>query len=154
MVERGIDIWCLALETIALLQLALFGSEDDGARHGKHGLAGAGSLQDRIPSWGFANTGTRFGKFMQAAAATTLAEKFSDAGMVHQLTGACPTVALHVLWDLPNGLNDVPHVEELSRKRGVNAGSINPNVFQDQEYKYGSLGNPDPAVRQQASIIF
>ena len=44
-----------------------------------------------LPSWGFANTGTRFGKFMQPAAATNLAEKFSDAGMVNQLTGACPT---------------------------------------------------------------
>ena len=103
-----------------------------------------------LPSWGFANTGTRFGKFMQAAAATNLAEKFSDAGMVNQLTGACPTVALHTLWDLPNGLKDVAHVEELFRKSGVKAGSINPNFFQGQEYKFGALGNPDPAVRQQA----
>ena len=56
-----------------------------------------------IPSWGFANTGTRFGKFVQAAAATTIEEKFSDAGQVHALTGVCPTIALHVLWDLPKG---------------------------------------------------
>ena len=103
-----------------------------------------------LPSWGFANTGSRFGKFMQAAAATNLAEKFSDAGMVNQLTGACPTVALHVLWDLPNGLKDVAHVEELGKKCGVIAGSINPNVFQGQEYKFGAAGNPDPAIRQQA----
>ncbi len=103
-----------------------------------------------LPSWGFANTGSRFGKFMQAAAATNLAEKFNDAGMVHQLTGACPTVALHAIWDLPNGLKDVPHVEELARKCGVVAGSINPNVFQGQEYKFGAAGNPDPAIRKQA----
>ncbi len=103
-----------------------------------------------LPSWGFANTGTRFGKFMQPAAATNLAEKFSDAGMVNQLTGACPTVALHVIWDLPNGLKDVPHVKELSSKCGVAAGSINPNFFQGQEYKFGAVGNPDPAVRKQA----
>jgi L-rhamnose isomerase/sugar isomerase len=103
-----------------------------------------------LPSWGFANTGTRFGKFVQPAAATNTAEKFSDAGMVNQLTGACPTVALHVLWDLPNGLKDVPQVKELSRKCGVAAGSINPNFFQDQEYKFGAVGNPDPAVRKQA----
>jgi L-rhamnose isomerase/sugar isomerase len=103
-----------------------------------------------LPSWGFANTGSRFGKFMQAAAATNLAEKFSDAGMVNQLTGACPTVALHAIWDLPNGLKDVPHVEELARKCGVVAGSINPNVFQGQEYKFGAAGNPDPAIRKQA----
>ncbi len=103
-----------------------------------------------LPSWGFANTGSRFGKFMQAAAATNLAEKFSDAGMVNQLTGACPTVALHAIWDLPNGLKDVPHVEELARKCGVVAGSINPNVFQGQEYKFGAAGNPDPAIRKMA----
>jgi len=95
-------------------------------------------LKIELPSWGFANTGTRFGKFMQSAAATNLAEKFSDAGMVNQLTGACPTVALHVLWDLPNGLKDVPHVKELSSKCGVSAGSINPNFFQSQEYKFGA----------------
>ncbi|MBV9035058.1 MAG: sugar isomerase, partial [Acidobacteriaceae bacterium] len=47
-----------------------------------------------LPSWGFANTGTRFGKFLQPAAATSIAEKFSDAGQVHALTGICPTVAL------------------------------------------------------------
>jgi L-rhamnose isomerase/sugar isomerase len=103
-----------------------------------------------LPSWGFANTGSRFGKFMQPAAATNLAEKFSDAGMVNQLTGACPTVALHAIWDLPNGLKDVPHVEELARKCGVAAGSINPNVFQGQEYKFGAAGNPDPAIRKMA----
>ena len=50
-----------------------------------------------LPSWGFANTGTRFGKFLQPAAATTIEEKFSDAAQVHALTGACPTLALHVL---------------------------------------------------------
>ncbi len=103
-----------------------------------------------LPSWGFANTGSRFGKFMQAAAATNLAEKFSDAGMVNQLTGACPSVALHAIWDLPNGLKDVPHVEELAKKCGVAAGSINPNVFQGQEYKFGAAGNPDPAIRKLA----
>lgn len=103
-----------------------------------------------LPSWGFANTGTRFGKFIQAAAATSLEEKFSDAGMVHQLTGACPTVALHVLWDLPEGVSSVPHVQKLATQYGVRAGSINPNVFQDQIYKHGSLGNPQPEIRQAA----
>jgi L-rhamnose isomerase/sugar isomerase len=103
-----------------------------------------------LPSWGFANTGTRFGKFMQAGAAHTLEQKFSDAGMVNQLTGVCPTVALHVLWDLPNGLADVPQVENLAKRHSVCAGSINPNVFQSQEYKFGAAGNPDPAIRRQA----
>ena len=72
-----------------------------------------------LPSWGFANTGTRFGKFIQLAAAVTTEDKFSDAGQVHALTGACPTVALHVQWDLPNGLDDVAQVERLAEKYGV-----------------------------------
>ena len=58
------------------------------------------SFRIELPSWGFANTGTRFGKFQQAAAATTTGEKLSDAGQVHRFTGCCPTVAVHVLWDL------------------------------------------------------
>src|SRR5208337_1911295 len=57
-----------------------------------------------IPSWGFANTGTRFGKFIQPGAATSSEEKFSDAGQVHHFTGICPSVAVHVLWDFPEGL--------------------------------------------------
>jgi L-rhamnose isomerase/sugar isomerase len=108
------------------------------------------ALQIELPSWGFANTGTRFGKFLQAAAATTLEEKFSDAGQVHGVTGICPTVALHVLWDFPKGTADAAKVQSLAQQYGVRAGAINPNVFQDQIYKYGSVGNPDPAVRQAA----
>ena len=101
-----------------------------------------------LPSWGFANTGTRFGKFLQPAAATTTAEKFSDAGQVHRLTGVCPTVALHVLWDLPEGIGDCAEVQALAAEHGLRPGSINPNVFQDQIYKHGSLGNPDPGDPQ------
>jgi len=103
-----------------------------------------------IPSWGFANTGTRFGKFVQAAAATTIEEKFADAGEVNKLTGVTPTVALHVLWDLPNGVKDVPEVKGLEKRFGVKSGSINPNLFQDQEYKYGSLCNPSADIRAHA----
>jgi len=107
-------------------------------------------LRIELPSWGFANTGTRFGKFIQAAAASTIEEKFGDAAQVHAFTGACPTLALHVVWDLPQGRNDVARVEQLSRQSGIRPGSINPNIFQNQEYKYGSIGNPDPAVRKMA----
>ncbi|MGD0757276.1 MAG: TIM barrel protein [Candidatus Sulfotelmatobacter sp.] len=103
-----------------------------------------------LPSWGFANTGTRFGKFIQPAAATTTEEKFSDAGQVHLHTGVCPTVALHVLWDFPDGVGSANDIKKFSDRYRVLPGSINPNLFQDQEYKYGSFGNPDPAIRQRA----
>jgi L-rhamnose isomerase/sugar isomerase len=100
-----------------------------------------------IPSWGFANTGTRFGKFLQPAAASTIEEKFSDAGEVHKITGICPTIALHVLWDFPKGIASAKDTAALATRYGVQAGSINPNVFQDQIYKYGSFGSPDASVR-------
>jgi L-rhamnose isomerase/sugar isomerase len=103
-----------------------------------------------IPSWGFSNTGTRFGKFVQAAAATTVEEKFSDAAQVNALTGASPSVALHVLWDLPGGTSDVPIIQALEKKYSVKAGSINPNLFQNQEYKFGSIANPSAEIRKIA----
>jgi len=99
-----------------------------------------------LPSWGFANTGTRFGKFIQPAAASSIEEKLSDAGEVHLLTGACPTVALHVLWDFTNGVASADEVRLTAQKFGVRPGSINPNTFQDQIYKFGSFGNPDAEV--------
>ncbi len=109
------------------------------------------TFQIEIPSWGFANTGTRFGKFQQAAAASTIEEKFADAAQVHALTGVTPTLALHVQWDLPQGVKDAGAIKALEAKYGIRAGSINPNLFQDQEYKFGSIANPDPAIRERAT---
>ena len=103
-----------------------------------------------LPSWGFANTGTRFGKYLQPAAATTVAEKVADAGQVHALTGACPTVALHVLWDLPKGVGDVATVQAAAAAAGVRVGAINPNLFENQDYKFGSFGNPRAEIRDRA----
>ena len=100
-----------------------------------------------VPSWGFANTGTRFGKFSQPGAATSIEEKFADAAKVNELTGASPTVALHVLWDLPGGVADVANIQKLAKQYGVGAGAINPNLFQSAEYKYGSIANPSAEVR-------
>jgi L-rhamnose isomerase/sugar isomerase len=103
-----------------------------------------------LPSWGFANTGTRFGKFIQDSAATSTEEKLNDAGQVNLFTACCPSVATHVLWDFPEGLKSTPEVAAAAAKAGVRLGAINPNVFQDQIYKNGSLGNPDAAIRQAA----
>ncbi|HLZ41937.1 MAG TPA: TIM barrel protein [Candidatus Sulfotelmatobacter sp.] len=120
------------------------------ARTSEKIFAALDGFRIELPSWGFANTGTRFGKFIQPAAATTTEEKFSDAGQVHRLTGVCPTVALHVLWDCPEGVQSSNEIKKFSAQYGVSPGSINPNLFQDQEYKYGSFGNPEPAVRRRA----
>jgi L-rhamnose isomerase/sugar isomerase len=103
-----------------------------------------------LPSWGFANTGTRFGKFIQSAAAVTIEEKLSDAGRVHAVTGCCPSVAVHVLWDFPQGVADPAMVTRTAAAHGIRIGSINPNTFQDQIYKHGSFANPDAGVRRAA----
>lgn len=108
------------------------------------------NLAIELPSWGFSNSGTRFGIFKDPAAANTIDEKLADASFVHALTGCCPSVAVHVLWDYPKGIQDAERVAAVARKCGVRIGAINPNVYQEQIYKYGSLGNPDPAVRQAA----
>ena len=101
------------------------------------------------PSWGFADTGTRFGKFLQDAAAIDINDKLADAGQVHAYTGFCPSVAVHVLWDFsPN--QDPSEVVELGKKYGVRIGAINQNLFQDQMYKYGSICNRDQKVRAAA----
>jgi L-rhamnose isomerase/sugar isomerase len=103
-----------------------------------------------IPSWGFADTGTRFGKFLQPAAASTIEEKLEDAGLVNRLTGACPTVAVHVLWDFKAG-TDPNETAKIAEKYGVKIGSINPNLFQNAEYKFGSCCSSDEVARQKAT---
>jgi L-rhamnose isomerase/sugar isomerase len=115
----------------------------------------SGKISDRLsrlaielPSWGFADTGTRFGKFLQDAAALTLEDKLDDAAEVHRLTGACPTVAVHVLWDVPDGGGAA--LAAAAGARGLRIGSINPNVFQDQCYRHGSVANEDAVVRRRA----
>ena len=103
-----------------------------------------------LPSWGFSDTGTRFGVFKQDGAAIDTNDKLQDAAQVHKLTGACPTVAVHVLWDFPNGAKDASAMRKAASEQGIKIGAINPNVFQNQEYKFGSFANPDPDIRQRA----
>lgn len=107
-------------------------------------------LAIELPSWGFANSGTRFGIFTDPAAASSIDEKLADAGCVHAFTGCCPSVAVHVEWDYPEGVQDAERVAAVARHHGIRIGAVNPNLYQGQIYKHGSLGNPDPAVRQAA----
>ena len=106
-------------------------------------------LRIETPSWGYADTGTRFGKFFQPAAAIDLNDKFADAGEVNRLTGCCPLVAVHVLWDFRTG-DTAEETAKLARANGVRVGSINANLFEEQPYKYGSFGNSDESIRQTA----
>jgi L-rhamnose isomerase / sugar isomerase len=111
-------------------------------------------LLDRIqafsvetPSWGYGNSGTRFKVFAQRGAARNLQEKLADASIVHRLTHACPTIALHIPWDQTD---DWHAARREAENIGLRIGAINPNLFQDDAYKLGSLANPDQATRRRA----
>jgi L-rhamnose isomerase/sugar isomerase len=99
------------------------------------------------PSWAYGNTGTRFKVFKAPGAARDAYEKVDDAALVHRLTGVAPSVALHIPWDRVDDYTDLAkHAAEV----GLRIGAINPNVFQEDEYRLGSVCNPDPKVRRKA----
>ena len=101
------------------------------------------------PSWGYADSGTRFKTFPWPGAARTTREKIDDAAQVHKLTGITPSLAVHIPWDKPED-NDYAAMRQYAESKGLAIGAVNPNVFQDKAYRLGSLGNPSPAVRKQA----
>lgn len=101
------------------------------------------------PSWGYDNSGTRFRVFPWPGAARTAKEKLADAAMVHNLTGVAPSVALHIPWDKVADWDDL---KSYADSLGLKIGAINPNVFQDEIYKFGSICHADPTVRKHAII--
>ena len=101
------------------------------------------------PSWGYANSGTRFKAFPWPGAAFTTQQKLDDAAMVHKMTGAAPTVAIHIPWDKPED-GDYLAMRQYAEAQSIRIGAVNPNVFQDEAYRLGSLGNPDSGIQEQA----
>ncbi|MER7369468.1 L-rhamnose isomerase [Nonomuraea wenchangensis] len=100
------------------------------------------------PSWAYGNSGTRFKVFAQQGVPRDPYEKLADAAQVHAYTGIAPTVALHIPWDK---VADYADLARHARELGVGIGAINSNVFQDDDYKLGSVTNPDPRVRRKAT---
>jgi len=98
-------------------------------------------------SWGYVSTGTRFKVFHTPGTPRTVYEKIDDASLVHQLTGIAPTVALHIPWDR---VEDFPKLAAYAVKSGLRIGSISPNLFQDDDYRLGSLTNVKPTVHKKA----
>ncbi len=88
------------------------------------------------PSWGYGNSGTRFKVFPQPGVARDTYEKIQDAAQVHKMTGVAPSVALHIPWDK---VDDYKDLSAYAASLGVKLGAINPNLFQDNEYRFGSL---------------
>ena len=110
-------------------------------------LAALTRLAIETPSWGYGNSGTRFAVFPWPGAARTVWEKVDDAALVHRLTGICPSVAIHIPWDR---VDDWQRLVDYAAERGVRIGAVNPNVFQDDVYRLGSVCHPDPMVRRHA----
>ena len=100
-----------------------------------------------VPSWAYGNSGTRFKVFAQAGVPRDPYEKIADAAQVNKFTGAVPTVALHIPWDK---VKDYAHFAAYAKDLGVTLGTINSNTFQDDQYKLGSVCNPDPKIRKMA----
>jgi L-rhamnose isomerase/sugar isomerase len=105
-----------------------------------------------IPSWGVGTGGTRFGRFPGPGEPRDVFEKLEDCAVIHKLTGATPTVSLHLPWDRTD---DYRALRERGEKLGLGFDAMNSNTFQDQagqklSYKYGSLTHTDAATRTQA----
>ncbi len=99
------------------------------------------------PSWGYGNSGTRFKVFAWPGAARNVYEKLADAAYIHKLSGIAPSVALHIPWDKTD---DWTALRQYAAEQGVTIGAINPNVFQDDQYKLGSICHPSSRVREEA----
>ena len=98
------------------------------------------------PSWGYGDSGTRFKVFHWPGAPRTLREKLADAAQVNKVTGVCPSVAIHIPWDMED---DWQAVKEYAHSLGLRIGSVNPNLFQEDIYRFGSLCHIDQKVRQR-----
>lgn len=106
-----------------------------------------GRLTIETPSWAFGNSGTRFKVFGQPGVPRDPFEKIADAAQVNKYTGVAPTVALHIPWDK---VEDYAKLATHAKDLGVALGTINSNTFQDDDYKLGSVCNPDPKIRAKA----
>ncbi|KRW91108.1 sugar isomerase [Alicyclobacillus tengchongensis] len=105
------------------------------------------ALAVETPSWGYGNSGTRFKVFKKVGVPRNPYEKIDDAAVVHHLTGACPSVAIHIPWDK---VEDYKALRNHAEERGLCIGAVNPNFFQDDEYMLGSATNADAAVRKKS----
>jgi L-rhamnose isomerase len=105
------------------------------------------SQRIETPSWAFGNSGTRFKVFPQQGIPRNPFEKIDDAATVHRFTGVAPSVALHIPWD---AVDDYAELAKYAGQQGISLGTINANVFQDNDYMLGSVTNPDPRIRRKA----
>ena len=105
------------------------------------------ALEIETPSWGYGASGTRFATFAQPGQPRNVFERLDDAAEVRRLTGSATAVALHFPWD---AVDDLAALGAHAEAAGLRIGAINPNLFQDADYRLGSVCHPDAAVRERA----
>lgn len=110
-----------------------------------HRLLSAQTIE--VASWAFGNSGTRFKVYATPGTPRDPFEKIADAAQVQAYTGISPRVSLHIPWD---STAHFATLREFAEENGVSLGTINSNVFQDDDFKFGSLTNSDPRIRQKA----
>ncbi|WP_027955219.1 L-rhamnose isomerase [Halobacillus kuroshimensis] len=106
------------------------------------------ALNIETPSWGYGDSGTRFKVFRQKGIPRDPFEKIEDAAQVHKHTGISPGVAIHIPWDK---VDDYNQLQAHAHEHQVKIGAVNPNLFQDDDYKFGSVTNSDPSIRRKAT---
>jgi len=106
------------------------------------------NLVIELPSWAVGNSGTRYGVFRQPGAARTIWEKVDDCAEIQRVLGVCPVMASHVNWDKTEDGRYEP-VRAYAAEKGLRIGTVHPNTFLGQVYKFGSVCNPYAEVRQQ-----
>ena len=105
-----------------------------------------------VPSWGVGTGGTRFARFPGAGEPRNIFDKMDDCAVIHCLTGATPSVSLHIPWDKA----DPAALKAKAEETGLTFDAMNSNTFQDQpdqahSYKFGSLSHANAATRLQAA---
>lgn len=113
--------------------------------------AKAAAFAVAVPSWGVGTGGTRFARFPGPGEPRGIFDKLEDCAVIHAMTGATPTVSLHVPWDKA----DPAALRQKAAELGLRFDAMNSNTFSDApgqplSYKFGSLSHTDAAVRAQA----
>jgi len=108
-------------------------------------------LKDQIielPSWSVGNSGTRYGTFTDKGAAVTIWDKIDDCAEIQRCLGITPVMASHIMWDKTDDGKYEP-VREYAEKKGMRIGTVHPNTFSGQQFRFGSICSPILSVREE-----
>lgn len=106
-----------------------------------------------LPSWAVGNSGTRYGTFRSEGAAATIWDKIDDCAEIQRVVGICPVMASHVLWDVTEDGRYEP-VRKYAAEKGLAIGTVHPNTFMGQQFRFGSICSPWKEVRESTIAHF